>query len=155
MSNIVLQNLIAKVKIMKFGPNRKTMKNDIATLKDIEFLVNHFYEAVQQDSFLGPIFNVRLSGRWDIHHKKLYRFWHTVLLRRPDYFGDPVPVHYLMNLNERHFSHWLSIWVNIIDANFEGVVAERAKFRGKTMANAFLEKILKNPSKENHAGEVR
>ena len=140
---------------MKFEPNRKTMKNDIATLKDIEFLVNHFYEAVQQDSFIGPIFNNSLSGRWDIHHKKLYRFWHTVLLHRPDYFGDPVPVHYLMNLDERHFNRWLSIWVNIIDSNFEGVIADRAKFRGTTMANAFFEKILKNPSKENHAGEVR
>ena len=120
------------------------MKSDITTLKDIEFLVNHFYEAVQHDPFIGPIFNSRLNGRWEMHHKKLYRFWHTVLLRRPDYFGDPVPIHYRMDIDERHFNHWLAIWVEIIDTNFEGVVADRAKFRGKTMANAFLEKILKH-----------
>ncbi len=119
------------------------MKKDIATLKDIEFLVDHFYELVKEDSFIGPVFNSRLSGRWDVHHKKLYRFWHTILLRRPDYFGDPVPVHFQMNLDERHFNHWCSIWIKIVDDNFEGVVAERAKFRGKTMANAFLAKILK------------
>lgn len=128
---------------MNFEANRTVMKNDIKTLKDIEFLVDKFYEMVQQDDFIGPIFNERLSGRWEIHHRKLYRFWHTVLLRRPDYFGDPVPVHFSMNLDDSHFNRWLTIWVSIIDASFEGVVADRAKFRGKTMANAFLEKIMK------------
>ncbi len=140
---------------MKFEPNSKSMKNDISTLKDIEFLVDNFYEVVRQDAFIGPVFNARLSGRWEMHHKKLYRFWHTVLLRRPDYFGDPVPVHFKMNLDGRHFNQWLTIWVSIVDANFEGIVADRAKFRGKTMANAFLEKILKNTSKEKHPGEVK
>ena len=129
------------------------MKNDIRSLKDIEFLVDHFYEAVQHDSFIGPIFNSKLEGRWEMHHKKLYRFWHTVLLRRPDYFGDPVPVHYQMNIDERHFSQWLTIWVSIIDANFEGVVADRAKFRGKTMAGAFLEKIQKEAESKKRSGE--
>ena len=131
-------------KIMNFEPNSELMKNDITTLKDIVFLVDRFYEAVQQDSMIGPIFNVRLSGRWEMHQRKLYRFWHTVLLRCPDYFGNPVPVHYQMNIDESHFKRWLSIWVEIIDAHFEGIVAERAKFRGKTMADAFLEKIMKN-----------
>jgi len=120
------------------------MKRDITTLKDIEFLVDHFYEAVKQDPIIGPVFNVRLEGRWKLHHQKLYRFWHTVLLRRPDYFGDPVPLHYQMNLDKSHFTQWLNIWITIIDLNFEGIIADRAKFRAKTMANAFLEKIQKN-----------
>lgn len=119
------------------------MKNDIATLKDIRFLVDQFYASVQQDPFLGPIFNQRLSGRWEMHHRKLYRFWHTVLLRRPDYFGDPVPMHFDMNIDDRHFDGWLKIWTETIDSNFEGMIAERAKFRGKTMAKAFLAQIKK------------
>ena len=119
------------------------MKNDITSLKDIHFLVDQFYEAVQQDPFLGPIFNTRLKGRWEMHHRKLYRFWHTVLLRRPDYFGDPVPMHFDMNIDQRHFDHWLSMWAHIVDLNFAGPIAERAKFRGKTMADAFLAKINK------------
>ncbi len=132
---------------MNFEPNYQKMKNDIRSLKDVEFLVDHFYEAIQQDSFIGPIFNLRLEGRWEMHHKKLYRFWHTVLLRRPDYFGNPVPLHYQMNIDKRHFSRWLTIWSSIIDANFEGVIADRAKFRGETMAGAFLEKIQKEAEK--------
>lgn len=119
------------------------MKNDITTLKDIQFLVDQFYAVVQKDPFLGPIFNARLAGRWEMHHRKLYRFWHTVLLRRPDYFGDPVPMHFDMNIDQRHFDEWLRIWTEIVDANFEGMIAERAKFRGKTMGKAFLAKIKK------------
>jgi len=139
--------LIRRLKIMKFEPNSQPMKNDIATLKDIHFLVDQFYTSVRQDTFLGPIFNARLTGRWEMHHKKLYRFWNTVLLRRPDYFGDPVPMHFDMNIDERHFEGWLKIWTETIDANFEGLIAERAKFRGKTMAKAFLAKIKKEAAK--------
>ncbi len=132
---------------MKFEPNTWYMKNDIATLKDIKFLVDTFYASVQQDTFLSPIFNARLSGRWEMHHRKLYRFWHTVLLLRPDYFGNPVPIHFDMNIDERHFDEWLKIWTETIDDNFEGLIAERAKLRGKTMGSAFLAKIKKATSK--------
>jgi len=78
-----------------------------------------------------------------MHHRKLYRFWHTILLRRPDYFGDPVPVHFDMDLDERHFVQWLKLWTDTVDKYFEGDIAERAKLRGGTMAAAFLSKINK------------
>jgi hemoglobin len=119
------------------------MKKDIESLKDIQFLVDRFYERVREDELVGPIFNIRLSGRWEMHHRKLYRFWNTVLLRRPDYFGNPVPMHFGLSLNEDHFKKWLKIWIQTVDENFEGQIAERAKFRGKTMADAFLSKIKK------------
>jgi hypothetical protein len=35
------------------------------------------------------------------------------------------------------------MWAHIVDLNFAGPIAERAKFRGKTMADAFLAKINK------------
>ena len=117
------------------------MKNDISTFKDVQYLVDQFYAHVQEDPFLGPIFNNRLAGKWEMHHHKLYRFWHTVLLRRPDYFGDPVPMHFSLNIDQGHFDQWLTIWFQTVDDNFEGMIAERAKFRGKTMAKAFMSKI--------------
>src|ERR1035437_149358 len=119
------------------------MKNDITNLKDIQFLVDQFYAVVQKDTFLGPIFNARLAGRWEMHHRKLYRFWNTVLLRRPDYFGDPVPMHFNMNIDESHFDHWLKLWFKTVDEYFEGEIADRAKLRGRTIAASFLSKIKK------------
>lgn len=119
------------------------MKKDIDSLKDIQVLVDLFYAKVQEDPLLGPVFNGILSGRWEMHHRKLYRFWHTVLLRRPDYFGNPVPLHFSLNLNDAHFETWLSIWTQTVDDHFEGKIAERAKFRGKTMADSFISRIKK------------
>lgn len=123
------------------------MMRDIENLKDVTFLVDTFYAQVQSDSLLGPVFEQRLTGRWEMHHKKLYRFWNTVLLRKPDYFGNPVPMHFSMNIDKMHFDRWLDIWNETIDSNFSGEVAERAKHRGKTMADAFLEKIEKATKK--------
>jgi hemoglobin len=117
------------------------MMQDISTLKDIHLLVDTFYAKVKEDQIIGFFFNERLKGRWEAHHKKLYRFWHTVLLRRPDYFGNPVPMHFNMQIKKAHFDHWLQVWCTTVDELFEGPIAERAKFRGKTMAHAFYSKI--------------
>jgi hemoglobin len=122
---------------------------DIETLKDIHLLVDKFYAKVIEDQTIGVFFNQRLEGRWEAHHKKLYRFWHTVLLRRPDYFGNPVPMHFNMNLNKEHFDHWLEVWCETVDEMYEGTIAERAKFRGNTMAKAFYSKIRKADGKSN------
>ncbi|HEY5510151.1 MAG TPA: group III truncated hemoglobin [Prolixibacteraceae bacterium] len=122
---------------------------DIATLKDVHLLVDTFYAKVREDQTIGFFFNGRLEGRWEAHHKKLYRFWHTVLLRRPDYFGNPVPIHFNMQLKREHFDQWLKIWCTNVDELFEGIVAERAKFRGKTIANAFYSKIKKADSQKS------
>lgn len=120
---------------------------DITTLKDIQRLVDTFYAKVKQDQTIGTFFNSRLDGKWEAHHKKLYRFWHTVLLRRPDYFGNPVPMHFNMQLQQHHFDHWLTVWCTTVDELFAGEIAERAKFRGKTMAKAFYSKIKKADGK--------
>ena len=119
------------------------MAQDITTLKDVHRLVDAFYAKVREDATIGHFFNDRLEGKWDAHHKKLYRFWHTVLLRRPDYFGNPVPMHFNMQIKKEHFDHWLEVWCTTVDELFEGMVADRAKFRGKTMAKAFYSKINK------------
>ena len=94
-----------------------------------------------------------LDGRWEMHHRKLYRFWHTILLRRPDYFGNPVPVHFKMNIKDLHFDQWLGLWIKTVDDHYAGEIAERAKFRGKTMAAAFLSKIKKNEMSHNNIDE--
>ena len=127
------------------------MMQDISTLKDIHLLVDTFYTKVKEDQIIGFFFNERLKGRWEAHHKKLYRFWHTVLLRRPDYFGNPVPMHFNMQIKKAHFDHWLEVWCTTVDELFEGPIAERAKFRGKTMAHAFYAKIRK----ADECGEMR
>ncbi|MCE1198121.1 MAG: group III truncated hemoglobin [Marinilabiliales bacterium] len=128
---------------------------DIETLKDIHRLVDAFYARVRQDGTIGSFFNDRLEGKWEAHHKKLYRFWHTVLLRRPDYFGNPVPLHFNMQLEKSHFDHWLIVWKETVDEMFEGMIAERAKFRGETMAKAFYAKIARHDRQQASSGGAK
>jgi hemoglobin len=117
---------------------------DINTFDDIKLLVDRFYESAKEDPLNGPIFNKYLEGKWDEHHKKLYSFWATVLLRQAGYYGNPVPMHFKMGLTKAHFTRWLELWCSTVDKYFEGENAEKAKYRGKTMGEAFLEKIEKS-----------
>jgi hemoglobin len=48
-----------------------------------------------------------------------------------------------MHIKKGHFDHWLEVWCSTVDELYEGEIAERAKFRGKTMAKAFYSKIKK------------
>ena len=119
------------------------MKKELQTAEDIHFLVDEFYTKVKADPFIGPIFNESLAGKWDMHHEKLYRFWNTVLFQRPGYFGDPALIHFDLKIESIHFDHWLKLWAETIDENFEGLIADRAKCRGKSMATTFMAKIKK------------
>jgi len=119
-------------------------KKDISSEKDVQLLVDTFYDKVRNNADLSPIFVQRLGDHWDSHLSKLYQFWNTILFVKPGYHGKPVEGHFSMGINQKHFDLWLSIWGNTIDELFEGEIAERAKYRGKTMAEAFLKKIEKN-----------
>lgn len=41
-----------------------TVLQDISTFEDIKLLVNTFYDKVQKDDFIGPIFNEKIGHRW-------------------------------------------------------------------------------------------
>ncbi len=50
-------------------------------------LVTRFYTRVRQDPALGPIFEIRLAGRWDAHLDTMVAFWSSVILRTGRYGG--------------------------------------------------------------------
>ncbi|HEK19441.1 MAG TPA: group III truncated hemoglobin, partial [Bacteroidetes bacterium] len=62
-------------------------QNDILSLTDIKLLVDTFYERIQKNELLGPIFNERIKDNWPEHLDKMYRFWQTVLLEEYTYGG--------------------------------------------------------------------
>ena len=116
-------------------------KKDIATIEDIQLLVDSFYEKVRKDILLGEIFNNVIKDRWPEHLAKMYRFWQTVLLGEHTYYGSPFPPHAKLPIEQKHFDAWLSLWHETIDAYFKGSKAEEAKWRGDKMAVMFLSKI--------------
>lgn len=46
---------------------------------DIDVLVDTFYERVQQDAVIGPIFNAQIED-WPAHLALLKNFWAAVIL---------------------------------------------------------------------------
>ncbi len=114
---------------------------DIESLEDIVVLVDTFYAKVQQNGLLAPVFDAFVAGNWDEHHDKLYRFWQSVLLKEMTYSGKPHKHHEKMEVSRQHFDKWLEIWTQNVDEHFAGPTADRAKYRGATMADNLFRKM--------------
>jgi hemoglobin len=114
---------------------------DISNIDDIKLLVNMFYEKVQNDDLIGPVFNERMTGRWPEHLEKMYRFWQTILLEEHTYSGSPFPPHKQLPVNQTHFDRWMEIFTETVDSLFIGKLAEEAKIRAANMAYMFNYKI--------------
>jgi hemoglobin len=113
----------------------------ILTLDDIKLLVDTFYQRIQADALLGPIFNERIQNNWPIHLDKMYRFWQTVLLEQYTYNGRPFPPHAQLPVGPEHFAQWLALFTTTVDELFTGDKATEAKWRAGKMAEMFQHKI--------------
>lgn len=116
-------------------------KKDITTLKDIQQMVDSFYDKVREDDMLADIFNNIIQDRWPQHLEKMYRFWQTVLLEEHSYYGSPFLPHAKLPVEANHFERWLKLFNETVDTLFEGEKAIRAKWQGERMAELFLSKI--------------
>lgn len=98
----------------------------IETRKDVEFLVNSFYDKVVKDAVLAPFFK---HLNFDKHLPKMVDFWEFVLLDKAGYTTDVTEKHAHMRLRQEHFDRWLELFNETVDAHFEGEKAELAKQR--------------------------
>jgi hemoglobin len=117
------------------------IKRDIQSIEDIQLMVNTFYERIQKNEVLGPIFEEKVNGLWPEHLEKMYRFWQTILLGEHTYNGAPFPPHARMPIDESHFVIWVKTFTTTVDDLFFGDVAEEAKKRGTLMAALFNSKL--------------
>lgn len=121
------------------------MKRDIENRTDIELLVNTFYDKVQINSLLGPIFNDVARVDWDHHLPRMYQFWAGLLLGEPGFSGNPMRKHVelsrMTSLTETEFSEWLRLFDETTDELFAGEKAEEAKIRAANIAKMMLYKI--------------
>ena len=76
---------------------------------DIARLVDAFYDKVQRDAVLGPVFNPVVHD-WAEHKATLVKFWSSVALGTREYRGNPMAVHRPLPINDDHFGRWLGLW---------------------------------------------
>ena len=114
---------------------------DISTEQDIKLLVDSFYEKVNQDELLSPIFNELARVDWAEHLPTMYKFWGSVLFRHSGYHGQPWPKHAVLPVNPAHFARWLGLFRQTVDEHFAGPKAVEAKNVAASIADTFQNRM--------------
>ena len=110
---------------------------DISNEQDIKVLVNSFYQKVDGDELLAPIFNQIAQVDWAEHLPTMYRFWSSILFRTTAYRGQPWPKHAVLPVNSTHFARWLALFKQTVDEHFSGPKAVEAKNAAASIADTF------------------
>lgn len=80
----------------------------------IKTLITHFYQKVQHDPLLAPIFNDTAKVDWNHHIPLLCQFWNSILLKTNEYHGEAYRKHVILGtkttLTEAHFARWLALF---------------------------------------------
>ena len=126
------------------------MKKDIVTRKDIELLVNEFYNKVKQDKVIGFIFLDIAPVNRGKHLPVMYDFFENLLFYTGSYSGNPMQLHKYVNrlfpLTHAHFEQWYLLFSTTVDELFAGTTASLVKQRAKNIAMVMQIKILNEPS---------
>ena len=122
------------------------MKTDIRNGKDIEKLVNAFYEKVKTDEVIGYLFTDVAKVNWETHLPKMYNFWENILFYTANYSGSPMAVHKDLHqkstMTETHFHHWNKLFNETVDKLFAGPKADEIKNRASNIAQVMMYKTL-------------
>ena len=121
------------------------MKHDITTRTDIEKLITRFYELSFEDERLGKIFKEISPLHLETHIPLVSDFWEGILLDADKYRGNVTEKHFAVNnltrLSKEDFDRWFSCWSVAVDELFEGEIAEKAKFRARSIADIMTYKM--------------
>lgn len=128
------------------------MKKDIASRKDIEYLVNQFYERVKADPLIGPVFTEIARVNWEKHLPLMCDFWENAILFTGCYQGNPMDLHKhlhkAMPLLQEHFQQWNYLFITTVDDLFSGEKALLAKQRALKISAILQAEILDTKHKE-------
>jgi hemoglobin len=109
-----------------FEPAAAVVRQFEPTEANIRELVYAFYDRVRADALLGPVFEQKIAGRWDEHLPKMCLFWGSLVLGSKQYRGNVQQTHQpLEGIEPRHFSRWLYLFLDTVEARYEPAAAVR------------------------------
>lgn len=104
--------------------------NDINNRKDIEQLVDDFYEKVHNEPHLAPVF-IMPPEQFDRHIIRVVNFWENWLFQTGSYQGGMMWTHLQKHqeypLTTDLFERWLALWFMTVDELFTGEKADFVK----------------------------
>ena len=116
-------------------------RHDIQYEKDVELMVDCFYEKVNQDELLSYVFNDFSKVDWNSHLPTMYRFWNTLIFGKQSYKGNPFAAHLPLPIDKAHFHQWLKLFEENINELFKCEVAEQVKLKARSIAHIFYSKL--------------
>ena len=129
--------------------------HDIETRADCERLVRAFYGRALEDPIIGFIFVDVATLDLEAHVPRITSFWETILLGTRSYSGGAfrphAELHMKVRLREGHFAQWLDLWYRTVDELFAGERADLAKAHARRVAQAFLVRLQRLPSRAEAA----
>ena len=127
-------------------------RKDINQRKDIERLVDAFYEKVKLDQEIGPIFSDVAHVNWEKHLPVMYDFWENIIFQTGNYAGNPMTAHFKLHekhpFTKAHFTRWLALFQETLNDNFEGQNTELARQRALSIATVMEIKLIHTPQNE-------
>jgi len=129
------------------------MKTDILGRKELEFLIDKFYDKVKTDPVIGYMF---AHVNWEKHLPVMYSFWENALFYTGDYTGNPLKIHQALHkrspLSAPLFKRWESLFITTVDEYFKGEKADLAKQRALSISTVMQ---IKTFADGNEASSIR
>ncbi|KOY50638.1 group III truncated hemoglobin [Polaribacter dokdonensis] len=122
------------------------MKPDIASRKDIHFIISSFYDKLLSDESMFPFFEeITNNNELSAHLESIADFWNDVLFDTVTYkknvMQKHLTVHRNMKFKKSHFDVWISYFFDVIDANFSGEKSIVMKNRASSIATVMQLKM--------------
>ena len=122
------------------------MKTDIRNKKDIEKLVNAFYNNIKTDAVISYYFTDVAQVNWEEHLPKMYDFWENILFCTGNYNGNPMMRHKELHekspMTKEQFKYWTTLFTSTVDKLFEGSKAEEIKSRAINISFVMMHKTI-------------
>lgn len=123
------------------------MKKDIKDRKDIELIVNRFYDKVKEDELLRPFFSDIIKIDWNKHIPIMCDFWENLLFYTGQYEGNPMAkhhnIHQVSRLKMEHFRRWQTLFTETVKENFEGANAKKIIEKASNIGTVMQMKLFK------------
>jgi hemoglobin len=122
------------------------MKPDIASRKDIHFIISSFYDKLLSDESMFPFFEeITNNNELNAHLESITDFWNDVLFDTVTYqknvMQKHLTVHRDIKFKKSHFDVWISYFFDVIDANFSGEKSVVMKNRASSIATVMQLKM--------------
>ena len=104
---------------------------DLDSPEQIRVFIDAFYARVLADPLLAPIFLDVAVVDLSRHIPIICAYWEKLILGGDGYRRHTMNIHRALHakrsLDRQDFERWLKLFHEVLDANFEGPLAERAK----------------------------